>query len=98
MKLLLQTSLLLILSVSALVATGCVGPRNQPKSAVFCPSCKVVWVEMLDFDDPYRMSTSPGRVMECPDCERAAVGFFETGKLEHSCKACGGELVHCERR
>jgi hypothetical protein len=95
MKTLLQTAILLILSAPALLLSGCVGPRQQPESAVFCPKCKMVWVEMTDFDDPYRMSTIPGEAMECPDCESAVVHFFKTGQLEHACSTCGAELVHC---
>lgn len=50
---------------------------------------------MADFDDPYRLSTVPGQVMKCPDCENAVAHFFKTGKLEHACSTCGGEFVHC---
>jgi hypothetical protein len=39
---------------------------------------------------------SPHKEMDCPDCKSAASNFFATGKLEHTCKACGGNMVPCE--
>lgn len=96
MKSIRISALLVFLSVPVPFTASCVGPRRQPESAIFCPKCEMVWVEMTDFDDPYRMSTVPGQVMKCPDCENAVVHFFKTGKLEHACSTCGGELVHCK--
>ena len=86
------------LIVSALVTSvvGCVGPRQQPESAIYCPTCRTMWVEMTDFDDPYRMSTVPVERMECPECESAVAHFFKTGKFEHACSTCGDEFVHCK--
>lgn len=93
----MKRTLQIALLASALVALaiGCVGPRPEPEAAVFCPKCKMVWVEMPDLNDPYRLSTVSTEVMECPDCENAVVHFFKTGELEHACSTCGGELVHC---
>jgi len=95
MKNLQLSAFLLIVSVPAFLAASCVTPRRKPEAAIYCPKCEMVWVEMTDFDDPYHLSTVPGQVMECPDCENAVVHFFKTGKLEHACSTCGGEFVHC---
>ena len=76
--------------------SGCVAPkRTKPEVAVFCPKCEMIWIETADLDDPYRLSNFSTEVMSCPDCESAVVHFFKTGKLEHACKTCGSELVHC---
>lgn len=93
-----RTALLPLLSVSTLLAVGCAGPRHEPQSAVYCPSCEMIWVEMPDFNDPYGLARVPAEVMECPDCHNAVVSFFKTGKFEHTCDACGAELVHCTTR
>jgi hypothetical protein len=68
--------------------------------AAHCDKCKVTWVKK-----PYTMgSPAKGAVtgyretqqMECPECRGAVANFFASGKLEHHCNACGGNLVACE--
>jgi len=90
-----RTASLRLAAALAALAAGCAAPHSKPESAVFCPKCKVVWVEMTDLDDPYRMSTVQKQVMKCPDCESAVIHFFKTGELAHACSTCGSELVHC---
>lgn len=31
----------------------------------------------------------------CPDCKSAMENFLRTGKLEHTCSYCGGNMTAC---
>jgi hypothetical protein len=72
-------------------------PREMASEAVQCDKCKVTWVKV-----PHRagkagiVSYSAFKQMECPDCRNAVLNFFETGKFQHECKTCGGNLAICE--
>jgi hypothetical protein len=81
----------------ALSLAACQAPRPAPPDeAVYCSKCETVWIQVPDFDDPYAMSTTSAKSMECPDCRSAVATFFSTGKLRHECTSCG-TLVHCTR-
>ena len=68
--------------------------------AVHCDKCEVTWVKVPtntpdlgpDAFDGYYMR----KEMVCPDCRSAVSNFFATGKLEHHCNACGGNMLPCE--
>ncbi len=65
--------------------------------AVQCDMCKVTWVKVPHSSGKAGIvSYSSFKKMECPDCRNAVVNFFETGKLEHTCKACGDNIAVCE--
>ena len=95
------------LGLSALLAlAGCqssneaAAPPSHEMSAMagHCDGCKVTWVKEQQTDRKgirilgYRETQK----MECPDCKGAMENFFATGKMEHACKACGGNMVPCE--
>ena len=86
--------------VAALV--GCQSQHDRGRDvsdtearAVMCAKCETVWTDRIDLNDPYARTVRPERVTVCPDCESAVASFFKTGKLEHTCRACGGEIRHC---
>ena len=82
----------------ALTAFNISAADTPGAGAVTCDKCKTVWVSVP--------VSSPGgkgfmtyrnvKKMECADCESAVATFFKTGKLQHECKKCSGELTHCE--
>lgn len=69
------------------------GEKDQ---AVMCSKCETVWVRRADrIGSKGPVVYRKEKQMECPDCQSAIVTFFKTGKLEHTCKTCGGALNHC---
>jgi hypothetical protein len=82
----------------AVILSGCstMGGGKADEPAVMCSKCQTVWVSR-----PHRVGKSWATVysrqkkMVCSDCESAAKNFFDTGKLEHTCKTCGTNLVAC---
>ena len=66
-------------------------------NAVQCDLCKVTWVKVPRYAGKGGIvGYSSIKHMECPDCRNAVVNFFETGKFEHTCKVCGGNMTICE--
>ena len=74
--------------------------HTMSSQAVQCDKCKTTIVNA-----PHTVSGGQGgditvysshKEMDCPDCKSAAQNFFATGKLEHACKTCGGNMVPCE--
>lgn len=62
--------------------------------AVTCPKCEMTWVQQSHQVGKTTVYTTEQK-MECPDCKSAVANFFKTGKLEHTCKACG-EITTCK--
>ena len=94
---------------AGLLSVGCqsdaqkMAPASHEMSdnAVRCDKCEVTWVKV-----PGTQSGRPGGAVigytsrkqdACPDCKDAASNFFATGKMEHACKACGGNMAICEK-
>ncbi|CAN5718069.1 hypothetical protein BH11VER1_BH11VER1_38820 [soil metagenome] len=95
MKNIIRSFTFLALALMAFNVSAADAPAT---GAVTCNKCKTVWVSV-----PVTTPGSKGFVtyrdvkkMECADCESAIVTFFKTGKLQHECKKCGGEMTHCE--
>lgn len=66
-------------------------------NAVQCDTCKVTWVKVPQYRGKAGIvGYSSFKQMECPDCRNAVQNFFETGKFEHTCKACGGNMTICQ--
>ena len=90
------------LGLCALLAlAGCQsagGPPTHEMStmAARCDGCKVTWVKTPTYSRTTGMGYHETQKMECADCKDAVSNFFATGKLEHSCKACGGNMIPCE--
>jgi hypothetical protein len=66
--------------------------------AVRCDKCQVVWVKTAQpvaKGSPI-VAYRETKTMECPDCRDAVTSFFTTGKLEHTCKTCGGNMAICQ--
>jgi hypothetical protein len=97
-----RVSLLGIAMAIAAVIAGCQstgetdGTPVADTQAVHCAKCQTTWVQK-----PTSVGTRGATIyrtekaMVCADCESAAATFFKTGKLEHSCKSCGGAPKHC---
>jgi uncharacterized UBP type Zn finger protein len=64
--------------------------------AVTCDTCKVTYVKMPITQKGRIIGYSTRKEMECPMCKDAVTNFFQTGKLEHTCTACGGNMSICE--
>lgn len=83
----------------AVILSGCssmnAGSKADEKAAM-CSKCQTVWVSRPHtFGKSQVTSYTKEKKMVCPDCESAVKNFFATGKLEHTCKTCGDNLVAC---
>jgi len=73
--------------------------HTMAATAARCDKCNVTWVQ-----EPNTAGGKQGAVTTynwakkdaCPDCKNAVDTFFATGNLQHSCKACGGNMTACE--
>ena len=83
----------------AVILSGCssmgAGSKADEK-AVMCSKCQTVWVSRPNLMGKGQVTAyTKDKKMVCPDCESAAKNFFATGKLQHTCRACGDSLVVC---
>lgn len=98
-----KTQLFGVLSLlvpAALLLAGCQSTGShettgEPK-AVMCDKCKTVWVQQPGGDPHKPWTIRTGKAMVCPDCKSAVSNLFATGKMEHTCKACGSDLQRCD--
>lgn len=94
-NLVLGTGVLFVLALAGCQSTGESGEAlADGTTAVHCAKCQTTWVRKphtVGKSTVYRTEKS----MVCADCESAAANFFKTGKLEHTCKSCGGTPNHC---
>ena len=68
-------------------------PSND---AVACDKCKVTFVKNPETNQKGRViGYTEKKQMVCPECKSAAENMFATGKMEHTCKACGGNMTAC---
>jgi hypothetical protein len=88
---------------ATLFAFGCQSNGAKAESsaslaaqAVTCDTCKVTYVKMPIEAKGRVVGYSTRKEMECPMCKDAVTNFFQTGKLEHTCTACGGNMSICE--
>jgi hypothetical protein len=86
----------------AFLVAGCSTPASKAtpsaggeEKAVTCNKCETVWVRRPEHRGKGPVEYRRVKQMVCPDCQSAVVTFFKTGKLEHTCKTCGGTLDHC---
>ena len=70
---------------------------------IACDKCEVTWVKVPNTGTSGAggkgsmgiTGYSSRKRMACPDCKSAVANMFATGKLEHTCKACGGNMAGC---
>ena len=67
---------------------------HSPDPAVMCDQCGAMWVRSQATNDkgvnvPFAYTWKKADV--CPDCEKAAQGYFANGTLAE-CKMCGNQL------
>ena len=68
-------------------------PTDQ---GVACDKCETVWVHNPEVNQKgHVVGYSDKKQMTCPDCRSMAENFFTTGKMEHTCNACGGNMSGC---
>ena len=66
-------------------------------NAVQCDKCQITYVKTpAGSRDTPVMQYNWVKRDACPDCKDAVTSFFNTGKLEHTCKSCGGNMAACE--
>lgn len=86
-----------------LFTVGCAS-NTPPQSSlapstqgVTCTKCQVTWVKVPRTNGKGRIIGYTSRKEDiCPDCMDAVTAFFNTGKLQHTCKTCGGTMEICE--
>ena len=102
MKITLKSKCAALATASLIVLTGCTAISPQAgttqMTGIACNKCESVWLPRAGTGgkpgrgyDVYRAS----RRMICPQCESAAATFFRTGKFEHKCPGCGGNITRC---
>lgn len=84
-------------ALSALLLAAC---RSLPADggAVECGTCRAMWIYLTSHDPApgfYRLEEEVAAPRTCPQCEKLAVRYFESGKLPARCPDCAGRL---ERR
>ncbi len=74
---------------------------SSTSKAMACDKCETTWVQTSNIN-----TAGGGRVtsitgysktakMVCPECKSAVANLFATGKMEHTCTACGGNMTGC---
>lgn len=102
----LRSAALLLTVVGVLALIGCEADQissnsnaNEHPTAAYCDKCKAMWVRVPEHKwrkGGQGIVYRSRKVMTCPDCESMVSNFFKTGKLEHTCKTCGGTIEPCE--
>lgn len=71
------------------------------QNAVMCDKCRTTWIQEPNGGGKpgQAIATNHAKeVMECSDCDDAAVAYLNTGKPYQNCPTCGGSLTKCEVR
>lgn len=85
----------LFLASAGCQSTGSGSTTAAETKAIMCDKCKTVFISNPAAAQRFSFY-SPAKAMSCPDCKSAVANYFATGKLEHTCKTCGGDLQPCE--
>ena len=77
-------------------ATDAAQAADSAKPAVACPKCEVTWVKTAIYGKAGRVVGYVTHKQDtCPDCRAAITNFVNTGKFQHTCKACGDTMTDC---
>jgi hypothetical protein len=61
---------------------------------VMCSKCKTTWIKVPETNGKGRVvAMTDQKTHMCPDCMDAVTAYFNTGKLEASCKTCGADAM-----
>lgn len=101
-----RTGMLGVTLAAGLLSVGCQsGGATKPspdatagtvsQEAIACDKCKVTWVKSPRTEKNRVFGYTNRRQMVCPECKNAVENLFATGKFEHSCSACGGNMTTC---
>ncbi len=85
----------LVLGLSGCTTANAGANPGSTATAVLCPTCETVWVRQRRQINKTTFYTT-GKRMSCPECSSAVETFFKTGKLQHTCATCGGNLAPCK--
>lgn len=85
----------LVLGLSGCATTNADASASATEPAVLCPTCETVWVRQQRQINKTTFYTTEKK-MACPGCTSAVETFFKTGKLQHTCATCGGNLAPCK--
>ena len=85
---------------AGLVLGGCQSATPSPDAMVgtpltegiACDKCKVTWVKAPTRHRARIVGYTTREHMVCPECKGVVENLFATGKFEHTCKACGGNM------
>ncbi len=100
-----RIGLLALVLGSGLVLAGCQADNKPSQSTlmpgdkgVTCSKCQTTWVKVPNTGGKglQALGYTSRKEHACPDCKSAVITYFETGKLEHSCKTCGTAMDICE--
>ena len=87
---------------AGLVLSACAS-NGTPQSALApapqglsCAKCQVTYINAPTKVGKTIVGYHKQGVMECPGCKDEVASFFTTGKFQHTCKVCGGEMSICE--
>jgi hypothetical protein len=94
---------------STVLSGGCQVTATKPSpdathgapttQAVACDKCKVVWKkEPMTAGGGHSdrvIGYTTQKQMVCPECRNAVTNMFTTGRFEHTCSACGGNIQAC---
>ena len=88
---------LMVIATTTIMTAATVQSGPPKEGAVFCDKCKIVMVKVPSYAGPKNQIHIYRKVkkMVCPDCKSAIANFFTTGKLKHTCSACGGNMIVC---
>jgi hypothetical protein len=88
---------------TGLFVAGCAAGGHDHTAAatdgVRCDKCQVTWVrerENTGKGSPI-VAYKDTKKMECPECRDEVANLITTGKFQHTCKACGGNMTVCEK-
>ena len=91
------------LTIGAGVFAGGCTSNTPPQSTlaastqgVTCTKCQATWVQVPTSNGKRITGYTWAKKDVCPDCADAVTTFFNTGKLQHSCKTCGDSMEVCE--
>ncbi len=94
---------------TGLVLGGCQSNKPSPDAmtgtpsseGIACDKCKTTWTKVPTMASGPRgrgyaiTGYSDRKQMVCPECKSMVENMFATGKLEHTCTACGGNMAGC---
>lgn len=89
---------------AGLFLVGCQSSKPSPDAmmgtassdGIACDKCNVTFVKSPTDNGKGRViGYTTRKQMVCSECKGAVENLFATGKMEHTCTACGGNMTGC---